>query len=141
MGDETAVVRQLDEPESLRLLGTQQLGRLVTRVREVIDIFPVNYVLDGGDLVFRTAEGTKLIELTINERVVFEADHVGDDRAWSVVVHGTAEPIETSADIEHAESLGLRPWIPTLKTRYVRVRPESITGRTFLLGAEPSQEL
>ena len=54
----------LDEHECWEHLTSHQLGRLVTHVGDVLDIFPVNYVLDGRSLVFRTAEGSKLLELT-----------------------------------------------------------------------------
>jgi len=38
------------------------------------EIFPVNYVVQGPTVLFRTAEGTTLISAAINNHVVFEAD-------------------------------------------------------------------
>jgi hypothetical protein len=46
-------------------------------------------------------------------------------------VKGAAERLEHAADLDTAESLGLTPWVPILKTRWVRVRPTGVTGRRF----------
>jgi nitroimidazol reductase NimA-like FMN-containing flavoprotein (pyridoxamine 5'-phosphate oxidase superfamily) len=117
----------------------QQLGRLVTHVGHVLDIFPVNYVVDDETIVFRTAEGSKLFELTVNDEVLFEVDdHSGTD-AWSVVVRGHARRLATSDEVDAADELPLRPWIPTLKYNYVRVTPVSLTGRAFEIGPEPDR--
>ncbi len=135
---EDAVIR-LDEETSWRRLGTQALGRLVTRVGDVLDIFPVNHVVDGRSIVFRTAEGSKLFELTVNDEVLFEVDDYTDDEAWSVVVRGRATRLETSDEVTAADALPLRPWTPTVKYNYVRVVPSQVSGRTFRRGPEPDR--
>lgn len=43
----------------------------------------------------------------------------------------------TELDIEEAEATPLQPWIPTLKYRFVRITPTSITGRAFRPRSEP----
>lgn len=111
----------------------------MTRVGEVVDIFPVNYVVDGESLLFRTAEGSKLFELSVNEQVVFEVDDYTDDDAWSVIARGRAAALESSAEIERADGLGLTPWVPTIKYTYVRITPSSLTGRAFARGPEPDR--
>ncbi len=133
------VISYLDDQECLDRLSTQQLGRLVSQAAGVLDIFPVNYVVDGRDIVFRTAEGSKLTELTIHDEVLFEVDHHTDDDAWSVVVRGKARRLDTSAEVEAADALPLRPWIPTLKYNYVRITPDSLSGRAFQRGEEPDR--
>lgn len=138
--DEIGVVDSLDESECVRRLATQQLGRLVTHIGNVLDVFPVNYVVTGGgDIVFRTAEGSKLFELTVNDEVLFEVDDHTDAGAWSVIVRGHARRLETEAEIEAAEQLGLHPWVPTLKRNYVRVTAAEITGRAFGFAPEPDR--
>lgn len=133
-------VTVLSEQEALLRLSSLNLGRIVTRVGEVVDIFPVNYVLDQGDVVLRTAEGTKFAELVISSEVLFEADHHTDTEAWSVVMRGTARPLRTEAEIEAAEALPLRPMVPTIKRNFVRITPSSITGRAFALAPEPRRD-
>lgn len=139
MDEMNEAVSRLSEDECWDRLRTQQLGRLVTHVGDVLDVFPVNYVVDDHTIVFRTAEGSKLFELTVNDEVLFEVDdHSGED-AWSVVVRGHARRLATSAEVQAADALPLRPWIPTLKYNYVRVTPTSLTGRAFTIGSEPER--
>lgn len=139
MDEMNEAVNRLSEDDCWDRLRTQQLGRLVTHVGEVLDIFPVNYVVDDETVVFRTAEGSKLFEITVNDEVLFEVDdHSGTD-AWSVVVRGHARRLATSAEVHAADDLPLRPWIPTLKYNYVRVTPTSLTGRAFVIGPEPDR--
>lgn len=139
MAETTDPVVALADEQCWERLRTQELGRLVTRVGDVLDIFPVNYVVDGQGVLFRTAQGSKLFELTVNDEVLFEVDDHTDAEAWSVIVRGHAHPLDLSADVERADGLGLRPWIPTLKYTYVRVEATSISGRAFQRGPEPDR--
>jgi nitroimidazol reductase NimA-like FMN-containing flavoprotein (pyridoxamine 5'-phosphate oxidase superfamily) len=135
----TDPVMRLSEEECWDRLAKQELGRLVTRVGDVIDIFPVNYVVDDKTIVFRTAEGSKLVELTVNDEVLFEVDEHTDADAWSVIARGSAHRLDTIAEREAADELGLAPWLPTLKYNYVRVTPATLTGREFRRGEEPER--
>jgi nitroimidazol reductase NimA-like FMN-containing flavoprotein (pyridoxamine 5'-phosphate oxidase superfamily) len=132
-------VSRLTDEQCWEHLRRHELGRLVTHVGDVIDIFPVNYIVDEQSLLFRTAEGSKLFEIMIRSDVLFEVDDHTDTEAWSVVVRGRAAPLETSAEVERADTLGLKPWIPTLKYVFVRITPESLTGRAFNRAAEPDR--
>ncbi|MCT1362998.1 pyridoxamine 5'-phosphate oxidase family protein [Microbacterium sp. p3-SID131] len=140
MSAHTDPVQTLTAEQSWEHLRSQELGRLVTRVGDTIDIFPVNYAVDGEGLLFRTAPGSKLFELTVTADVLFEVDDHTDTAAWSVIVRGRAEALETDADIERAEAAGLRPWIPTDKRVYVRIAPASVSGRAFRRDPEPDRD-
>ena len=120
----TDPVAVLSDAECWERLSQQKLGRIVTHIGNVIDIFPVNYVVDREALVFRTAEGSKLFELTVNDDVVFEVDDHAETEAWSVVVRGRAHRLETFEEVNNADNLPLTPWIPTLKNNYVRIEPD-----------------
>ncbi|MBG6214700.1 MAG: pyridoxamine 5'-phosphate oxidase family protein [Cryobacterium sp.] len=138
----TAVpVQVLSEEECWDALLSASLGRLAVAVGGIPDIFPVNFVAADRRLLFRTASGTKLIELTVNNRVAFETDGVGRDEAWSVIVHGTAKALDTQREIDDAVALPLRPLIPTVKPIFVEIVPQLITGRRFALGPEPTATL
>jgi len=130
-------VHVLSESESLLRLGSQKLGRLVTRIGETIDIFPINFALDHRDIVIRTAPGSKLAEVVLGGEVLFEADYYDDVEAWSVVVRGSARLLHKGEELAHAETLPLRPMVPTVKRVFVRITPHSISGRAFELGPEP----
>ncbi|MFL0446717.1 pyridoxamine 5'-phosphate oxidase family protein [Corynebacterium xerosis] len=141
MSENTDVIQNLSGEESLELLATKTFGRLVVRRKDDMDLFPLNYLVHEGEIYFRTAEGSKLFSLTLNNDVLFEADNVDGDsqEAWSVVVKGTARTLTSNAEIEAADQLPLKPWLPTLKYNYVVVSPNEISGRKFHLGEEPER--
>jgi nitroimidazol reductase NimA-like FMN-containing flavoprotein (pyridoxamine 5'-phosphate oxidase superfamily) len=120
----------LTRDECLRLLATSPIGRLAVAVGEQPLVFPVNHVLDGDQVVFRTAEGTKL-HGALRGRVAFEVDcadtvyHGG----WSVLVVGRAEDVVDPTERSRLDALPLRPWGPGPKDRWVRIHAEAITGR------------
>ncbi|AGE36100.1 MULTISPECIES: pyridoxamine 5'-phosphate oxidase family protein [Corynebacterium] len=139
MADFENPIEILKEDEALELMGNQQLGRLVVRIKDDFDIYPLNYVVNEGKIYFRTAEGSKLFTVSINERVLFEADDHTEDKAWSVIVKGSARILQKTDEIQKADELPLKPWLPTLKYNYVEITPEEISGRRFQLGEEPER--
>ena len=132
-----APITELTDKDCGDLLASVSLGRLVTTVAGWTEIFPVNFVVQDRTLLFRTAEGTKLLTSVLNEHVVFEADDHNVAEGWSVVLRGTAHLLSTASEIHRAERAGLYPWIATQKLRFVRVTPETVTGRRFVFGPEP----
>jgi uncharacterized protein len=140
MHEESKSTAILSETECWNLLSSVALGRLVTSVDGQPEIFPVNFVVQHRTVLFRTAEGVKLVSTAINDRVLFEADDHGVTEGWSVIVKGMARMLRTHEEIEDAEGAQLLPWTATAKQHYVRVRPLSITGRRFAFGPEPDRE-
>jgi uncharacterized protein len=130
----------LSETECWDLLSSVALGRLVTTVNGQPEIFPVNFVVQHKTIVFRTAEGTKLVTTAINDRVLFEADDHGVTQGWSVIVRGKARILRTHEEIAEAERAQLLPWTATAKQHFVRIQPLSVTGRRFIFGPEPHSD-
>ena len=139
MADFENPIEILKEDEALELMGDHQLGRLVVRIKDDFDIYPLNYVVNEGKIHFRTAEGSKLFTVSINDRVLFEADEHTEDKAWSVIVKGRARILQRTDEIQEADELPLKPWLPTQKYNYVEITPEEISGRRFQLGEEPER--
>ena len=110
------------------------LGRLVTSVDGQPEIFPVNYAVQHRTVLFRTAEGTKLVSTAINNRVLFEVDDHNIAEGWSVIIRGTARSLRTPEEIQDAERAQVLPWTAYEKSHYVRVIPELVTGRRFQFG-------
>ncbi|MFH5228653.1 pyridoxamine 5'-phosphate oxidase family protein [Antrihabitans spumae] len=127
----------LSEDESWNLLAGVTLGRLITTLHGQIEIFPVNFVVQHRTVLFRSAEGTKLLSAAMNDEVVFEADDHNVARGWSVIVRGSAHLLGTFSEIEEAERAQLLPWTATLKQYFVRITPRQISGRGFHFGPEP----
>jgi uncharacterized protein len=122
------------------LLRSTDIGRLALVASGRPEIFPVNFVVDHGTVVFRTAEGTKLAAVTINHEVAFEVDGVDREagEAWSVVVKGRATELNRFDDLLAADDLPIRPLHASPKNRYVRIVPDEISGRRFVT-APPAQ--
>ncbi|OSC38837.1 pyridoxamine 5'-phosphate oxidase family protein [Mycobacterium decipiens] len=134
MSTHDEAVTILSASESWELLSSVPLGRLVTSVDGRPQIFPVNFVVQNRNVLFRTAEGTKLVSAAINNQVLFEADDHDAAGGWSVIVEGTSRTLRSDEEIAEAEHAGLLPWVATHKPHYVCVRPTSITGRRFRFG-------
>jgi uncharacterized protein len=130
---ESGAMEVLQVPECWTLLASVEVGRLALYAAGEVDIFPVNFVVDGDSVVFRTAEGTKLLKTVMAGRVAFEVDGYEPEhgRAWSVVCKGDALLLDHWDDVYAAETLPLFPWNHSPKGRFVRVRPTTLSGRRF----------
>ncbi len=126
-------MQELSATECWRLLRRSDVGRLAVSIADHPDIFPVNFVVDGESLVFRTGAGTKFAAAVLGRAVAFEVDGydplAGD--AWSVVVKGRAREIEHMIEYFAAEDLPLFPWHASPKPNFVRIEPEMVSGRRF----------
>lgn len=119
-------------------LRTQELGRMAYHLADEVHLVPVNYavahdpVTGRHSLLFRTAEGSKLLGVVMNSDVAFEVDEVDGERATSVVLRGRGRRLEE--DEEHrAENVPLHPWVDTPKWNVVEIEVAEISGRRFTL--------
>ena len=138
---ELNTVIELSESESWTLLCEAVVGRLAVIVDEHPDIFPVNHLVDLGSVVFRTGPGTKL-DAAVGHQVAFEVDgyDLETSSAWSVVVKGNAARVNRLDDVLAVISLPPFAWHSAPKPHFIRIEPDSITGRRFEVrgGARPS---
>jgi nitroimidazol reductase NimA-like FMN-containing flavoprotein (pyridoxamine 5'-phosphate oxidase superfamily) len=126
-----SVVEVLSDEASWHLLASADLARLAVTIDDGIDIFPINYVVADRVIFFRTAPGSKLMDLTKHPIVALETDGILNRRRWSVVVKGTAVRLGLDEEIEASGVLSLHSQVPTEKWNYVRITVSSITGRQF----------
>ena len=126
-------ILELDEHQCWELLRSHEVGRLAVAIANHPDIFPINYVVDHASVVFRTAEGTKLQAATGDTPVALEADGVNADTgvAWSVVIKGQAAPVQNPQEVMDTVGLLLFPWQAGKKEHFVRITPDTVTGRRF----------
>ena len=134
---DTEVVTVLGTDECWEALRADEFGRLAYVLGDEVGLVPVNYAVDdaapdGPTLLFRTAEGSKLLGILLHPQVVFEIDRYDEHEAASVIVRGRARRLEED-EAHRAEQLPLRPWVPTLKYDVVEIVPEELSGRRFLL--------
>lgn len=109
------------------------IGRLGVHHEGQPAIYPINYLVDGSSIVFRTRPDSKIYRPPRLERVAFEIDGFeatkGD--AWSILVKGFGRFIDSVPEIEQADTLSLHPWVDADRSAWVRITPVEVTGRRF----------
>jgi nitroimidazol reductase NimA-like FMN-containing flavoprotein (pyridoxamine 5'-phosphate oxidase superfamily) len=124
-------MEHLSVQECWALLASTPAGRLGVLVDSAPEIYPVNHVVDGGTIVFRTGAGTKRRGFDRSPSVCFEVDEIEhrDATGWSVLVKGRAVELTDPEDIRLAGLLPLHLWAFEEGTRFVRIVPAEVTGR------------
>ncbi|WP_068402661.1 pyridoxamine 5'-phosphate oxidase family protein [Kribbia dieselivorans] len=112
------------------MLRKNEFGRLAFHLAGEVHITPINYAVDGETLLFRTAEGNKLLAVVMNDDVAFEVDEYTNEKAASVILRGRARVLEGS-EAYRADNVPLRPWVPTDKFNIVEIAPTEMSGRVF----------
>ncbi|MDN6178502.1 MAG: pyridoxamine 5'-phosphate oxidase family protein, partial [Micrococcaceae bacterium] len=107
--DQGSSTQRLEVNECWTLLRSVSVGRLAVWVEDHPDIFPVNYAVDHGTVVFRTGAGTKLSAALGDHPVAFEVDGVDQSTgvAWSVNLKGAAELLKSTEELVESFSLML----------------------------------
>lgn len=135
MALESPQLKVLDRQECLELLAHGVVGRLAVVAGGAPQIVPVNYVLAGEALVFRSGPGTKL-QAAERAPACFEIDEfdVETRTGWSVVASGRLEEITRyqSAVLAAAQRLPIDPWAGGPKEHWLRLIPSRITGRRIV---------
>ena len=120
----------LDRSECTALLARHHVGRLAIAIGTQPLVFPVNYAMFDGAIVFRTGRGTKLFG-AVGNHVAFEID--GTDtryhEGWSVLAVGKAEEVLDRVERARLATVPLPAWSEGAKDHYVRIRPRALTGR------------
>ena len=130
-----AGLQTLPFEDCLRLLASVPVGRVGFASDGELVILPVNHAVDGQDVVFRTAAGSKLSAAEKQDVVAFEADSY-DPRTragWSVLVTGRAEVVYEDSEVERLSGLGLQAGPSSVERPFwILIRPTSVTGRQTL---------
>lgn len=131
--DPGTTYEEIPREECLRLLDSQLVGRVaVADFNAPPLVVPVNFVLDGEAVVFRTDYGSKFRLAVLREAPVsFQIDSFDPGRrtGWSVLLQGPATELPEDA----ADRLRLQPFAPGRRTHWVRIEAHSITGRRIRL--------
>ncbi len=121
----------LDRATCMSLLGTLDVGRCawVEDDGRVV-VLPVNFFIEAGDIIFRSAAGAKLLAARKGQLFSFEGDllepalHSG----WSVLVTGPASEVTDPDEAERLSRL-VHPWGRDVRPRVVRLQVHQVTGR------------
>jgi nitroimidazol reductase NimA-like FMN-containing flavoprotein (pyridoxamine 5'-phosphate oxidase superfamily) len=128
--EDTVVV--LSTEECWELLESDEFGRLAYRLVDEVHVVPINYLVSGRSLLFRTASGNKLLAAALHADVALEIDWHDDVSAWSVVARGHLRRLGED-EAHRIDSLPHRSWLATDKYDVIELGPEAVTGRRFRL--------
>jgi nitroimidazol reductase NimA-like FMN-containing flavoprotein (pyridoxamine 5'-phosphate oxidase superfamily) len=126
----TPEVRALSREECLEKLRTHSVGRVSATENALPVIVPVNYVVDGSAVVFRTAAGGLLDRVCHSSVVAFEVDEIAADgmSGWSVLIVGVADALDEGEQVR-ASSRRLVSAAGPGRDHFVRVTFGQVTGR------------
>ncbi|MEU7137487.1 pyridoxamine 5'-phosphate oxidase family protein [Streptomyces sp. NPDC046261] len=127
------LLAQLPEGECWRRLGTHGVGRIGLSAVPTPVVLPVNFLVDGRTVVYRTEAGGAAAPAE-GDQLAFEADHIDErlSRGWSVLITGTAEHITDPGTVASLSTQpGAQPWAGGKRDLWVRIRPGAVTGRTI----------
>ena len=132
----------LTEGECFALLETAPIGRVVYSDRALPVIVPVNFAIDGVDVVIRTGRRSRLATHAAGHVIAFEVDEIdaASRSGWSVVLTGFLQLVDDPTDFERLERLGLRSWAPSAHDRYLRLRPDLVTGRRIPVASSETSD-
>lgn len=130
------VFEELTREQCLELIAPGGIGRICYNSRFGPAALPVNYTLQDGAVVFRTAEHGSLDEdlqtgiANADYQVAFEIDSFdpGAREGWSVLLQGPAHHV-SEAGREAVRSAGVESWAPGEREMFVRIVPSRVTGR------------
>ena len=134
---------ELDEPECWSLLDDRGVGRIGVEGTDGLAVFPVNYQVLDGSLVFSTAADSALGRAAASGvEAAFEADRPDEAfrRGWSVLlvgpVHILCDPAEA---MDMSRAVTVRPWSGGERDTVVRLVPRRVTGRRIHVPGAPGE--
>lgn len=127
------MLARLSEDECWQRLGTHGIGRIGLTAEPAPVILPVNFLVDGHTIVYRTEAGGTAAAAD-GDHAAFEADHIDEhhSRGWSVLITGKAHHLTDPGTIESLTARpGAEPWAGGKRELWIRIRPDQVTGRTI----------
>ncbi len=142
MSSEGGRIQVIDEETCRKLLARRHFGRVALVDDQGPVIFPVNYVVDGRSIVFRTDPGTKRSYATQGRPACFEIDDVDTRRrfGWSVVVRGRLDEVMDDGGRERLSGRLIEPYPGGPKEHLVRLSCTSISGRRIPLPEDAPED-
>ncbi len=124
-------VEKLTPAQCRRLIAPGGVGRIAVTTACGPVVLPVNFVMAGNSIVFRTGSGS-LIAAHAADSVAFEVDHVDEalGQGWSVLVRGPAHHVAQPGELQHLRAqAAVTPWAGGEREAYIRIFPVQISGR------------
>lgn len=125
---------ELSRQECLALLGTAVVGRVIFTDQALPAAQPVNFLLDGEEIIFRTANGSKLAAATRHAVVGFQVDEI-DTRTrtgWSVLGVGEAYEVVHPDRLRELAGRQPDPWVDDHDAHTISISLQMLSGRRLL---------
>ncbi len=121
---------RLDRGESLRLLTTVPVGRLIFTVNALPAVRPMNFALVDGLILLCTAAGSTVARKVDGMIVAFQADELDAAACsgWSVTVTGRAALVADPDAAARYRKVPLVPWAPGIRDQFVTISTELADG-------------
>jgi hypothetical protein len=127
----------LPREESLRLLGTVSLGRVVFTQFALPAIRPVNHIVEGDKIIIRTHLGAGIVSAVdgTGTVVAYETDMIDADShlGWSVIVVGMAVRLTDPAEIARYQQV-LQPWVSGVRDDVIVITTDMVDGFRLVPG-------
>ncbi|HXV94287.1 MAG TPA: pyridoxamine 5'-phosphate oxidase family protein [Pseudonocardia sp.] len=138
--DDGAELVELDRSECLELLAGGVIGRVVFSDGAMPAAEPVNYVLDGEEIVFRTRNGSKLAAATRHAVVAFQVDQLDIDErtGWTVLGVGEAYEVVEPTRLEELARLQPEPWARGHALHTISIPLQLLNGRRLVKDERPA---
>lgn len=136
-----ARMEEIGEAECWELLDGHGVGRVAVEGRDGLTVFPVNYQVVDGDVVFMTAADSALARAsTAGVEVAFEEDHIDEafSQGWSVLLVGPARTVSEDREVRRIkDAVHSAPWAGDGRDTVVILSPRRVTGRRIRVPGAP----
>ena len=126
------VAEELSQERCWDLLRSNTTGRFGFLQQGRVMILPVNYLVDGQSIYFRTAGNGSIAEAVPSLESSFQIDDSRADRSegWSVLVSGASSRVEDQDLLTRLwGKVMAEPWAGGERNLFIRIHAESVTGR------------
>lgn len=135
-------LEELSRGQSLELLSSVPLGRLVFTHHALPAIRPVNHLVEGESVIVRATAGAAITSAAHRNGVVvaYEADAIdaASQLGWSVIIVGTARLLTDEAAAERYRTR-LHPWLSGPLDDVITITADVVTGYRMVPG-EPGDD-
>ncbi|MFF8381621.1 helix-turn-helix domain-containing protein [Streptomyces sp. NPDC015661] len=132
---------EISEAECWALLDDHGVGRVAVSGHDGPEIFPVNYQVVDGEILFMTAADAPLARAAkTGAAIAFEEDHVDEafSQGWSVLVVGPVREVSDEATARTLKDAAYStPWAGGGRDTIVVLSPSRVTGRRVLVPGAP----
>lgn len=138
---EARQLQELSQAESLRLLSSVPVGRVVFTLHALPAIRPVNHLVVDNKIIIIASLGSAISSQADSDSgtvVAYEADSIDPDThlGWSVVVIGKAGHVTSEAEAA-GYRLALQPWVAGEMDDVIMIHAELVTGYQLVAAEKP----